>query len=64
MREVSLVTVPVVLALISFWLWMGWDLNHNDALSPGERQRWAFVFLVFNVFGAGLYYREEYRPRH
>jgi hypothetical protein len=57
-------SVALIMPLIAFWFWMGWDMNHNKSLTADERQRWAVVLLLFNVFGAGLYYHAEYRARH
>jgi hypothetical protein len=64
MVAVPVVATAMVFALLAYWVWMGWDLNHNGTLAVAERQRWAIVLLFFNIFGAALYYREEYRRRH
>ena len=39
------------------------DMTRNDRLPNDAKYRWAFLFLLLNVFAAGWYYMTEYRPR-
>ena len=48
---------------VAFLVWMFADMTRNDRLPNDAKYRWAFLFLLLNVFAAGWYYTTEYRPR-
>jgi uncharacterized membrane protein len=53
----------IALPLFAFVVWMFYDMTRNDRLPSDAKARWALAFLLLNVFAAGLYYVNEYRPR-
>jgi hypothetical protein len=57
------VAVVAVLPLVAFYAWMFRDMTRNPYLTPEERTRWLWFFVLFNVFGAAVYYAAEYRNR-
>lgn len=57
-----LFSLPFVLPLIAFWLWMFRDMTNNDRLTSSEKYTWTWLFIFLNVFAA-VFYFIEYRYR-
>lgn len=78
-RVVSpLIPLIIILPMLSFYIWMFWDMMHNNDLTTSPwallgarginsldnfRYNWMTAFLLFNVFAAAMYYVWEYRRR-
>ena len=56
-----IVGIFIVLPLVAFWAWMFRAMITNDTLPESAKNTWTFVFILFNVFGAVIYYATEYR---
>jgi hypothetical protein len=52
-----------VTPLVAFWLWMFRDMLENRHLVGNTRNFWLFALLFLNVFGAAMYYANEYLGR-
>lgn len=73
MQQVQLISLLITLLAVIFWLWMFSEMIKNDNLPgnssspltwpPSSKFGWMVVFILLNVFGAGLYYVFEYRNR-
>jgi hypothetical protein len=60
---VPIFTLIAIVPLMLFWISMFSDMSKNNTLSGNSRFTWILTFLVLNVFGALLYYFNEYRNR-
>ena len=60
---VPLIAMFLILPLIAFALWMFSDMIKNDNLRTNSRSNWILLFFVLNVFGAIMYYINEYRTQ-
>jgi hypothetical protein len=59
----ALIPLLIVLPLVAFLVWMYRDMVRNDELPERDKESWTWMFLLLNVFGAGLYYINVYRFR-
>ena len=53
--------VIMVAPLVAFWIWMVDDLAHHRYFATMDKHSWVVVLLLFNVFGAAVYYWYGYR---
>ena len=62
----------IPLILVPFWLWMFWEMSHNDELPEcvvsvsakrDTQLDWAIAFVLFNIVTAGYYYAAVFRKR-
>jgi hypothetical protein len=53
----------VLIVGLGFWAWMFQDMVTNSDLSADEKQRWTFIFIILNIFGAAMYCANIYRNR-
>jgi hypothetical protein len=58
-----LIILLIVVPLLGFWFVMMRDMFGRNDLPPNARTFWLVLLLFFNVFGAALYYMNEYRGR-
>jgi len=59
----GVIIILASLPLLYFWFVMLRDLFGRRDLLPAARTFWLVLLLFFNVFGAALYYLNEYRGR-
>jgi cbb3-type cytochrome oxidase subunit 3 len=69
----QLISILSILLLLGFWFWMFRDMAKNASIPdnygppltwpPASKYTWTLVFILLNVFGAGIYYVFEYRNR-
>lgn len=57
------VPLLIIVPLVIFWGWMYRDMTNNDELPAGDKETWTWMFVLLNVFGAGLYFINVYRYR-
>jgi hypothetical protein len=58
-----LISLPIVVALVTFWLWMFREFLGDDRFTDNERVIWLAAFLFLNIFAAAAYYVRAYRDR-
>ncbi len=60
---VPLVSIVVVTGLLTFWVWMFWDMTKNEDLAPNAKNTWTLLFVFASIFAAIYYYANVYRNR-
>jgi sterol desaturase/sphingolipid hydroxylase (fatty acid hydroxylase superfamily) len=58
------VVLPLVLALIAFWIWMLISAIQNKGLTEGEKIAWVLVIVFLHWLGALLYFFVGHPKRH
>jgi cytochrome c oxidase assembly factor CtaG len=63
--SLAMLIPPLIILVVglTFWGWMFREMLDNRELSPAEKENWTFLFILLNVFGAAIYYRNVYRNR-
>jgi len=71
MTQAIIIAIPLL--FVAFWLWMFYDMLHNDDIPstepagfrwpPQAKNHWIIFFIVLNIFTAGYYYFTEYTNR-
>jgi hypothetical protein len=68
-------TIPlaIIFILASFWLWMFYEMLHNDDIPAGgqaglswppqSQSHWIIFFVLLSLFTAGYYYFTTYREQ-
>jgi Phospholipase_D-nuclease N-terminal len=59
-----LIPLLIIIPLVIFWAWMFRDMMNNDSLPDDTKNTWTLLFVLLNVFGAGLYFINVYRDRN
>ena len=53
---VTLVALPVGLALFAFWIWMLISAIQTKGLTEGEKIAWVLVIALLHVLGSLIYF--------
>jgi len=59
-----LVGLPLVLALLVFWIWMLISAVQNKGLTEGEKIAWVLVIVFVHWLGALIYFFVGHPKRH
>ena len=51
-----LCAIPIVLALVAFWIWMLISAVQNKGLNEGEKIAWVLVIALLHLLGAIIYF--------
>ena len=48
--------LPIILAMLAFWIWMLISAIQNKGLTEGEKVAWVLVVLFLHLLGAVVYF--------
>ena len=48
--------LPIILAMLAFWIWMLISAIQNKGLTEGEKVAWVLVVLFLQLLGAVVYF--------
>lgn len=51
-----LVALPLVCAIVAFWIWMLISAIQNKGLTEGEKIAWVLVIALLHLLGAIIYF--------
>ena len=51
-----LVIIPILLAIMAFWIWMLVDVILNKGVSDGEKIGWVLAIVFLHLIGSVLYF--------
>jgi hypothetical protein len=51
-----LLLIPLLLAIMAFWIWMLVDVIQNKGVSDGEKIGWVLAIVFFHFLGSVLYF--------
>jgi hypothetical protein len=58
-----LITTIGLLAILTVWAWMFWDMINNPDIPANARTYWLLAFIFLSIFAAVYYYVNVYRNR-